>query len=519
MSFDQRLAASIEDAVSHAALSAGDPRAAMATGAGVRRRRRRLSVGAVGATVAAVALVAAVWQPRASTPAHPAGPSTPSATTSPTIGPTFTTRPGWTRAAPSPLAPRWGALMVWTGTEVLVLGGTDSTPCPSDTADCGERRDDVNDAAAYDPSSNTWRPVAVPPTSVSFGFPAVVADGVVVLGSHDRWWTYEPDADAWRDLPAPPDTAAGPQSALGGSVYTVDRQGRVVELDVASRQWSTLPPDPLRPALWGTVFATEVGVVHTGVSFTEAAPDEPILTQADVWDGSTWTRLPRTGMLGELTHWTGERLLGTEAGSADGGATNGWVRSYPYGGALDPATGVWEPVPGLPGATEGYGAPEPPGTWSVEAAAGPLIATGGRVYDDRTRLWTSLGAPDSALDANLTATWADGRLVFFGGYDSSLGYDYGVIDQALADETWIWTPGTASDSRPDQTPQQVTVPDVVGLKVDEAEQLLLDAGLDVDGQVVECAPTDSCLAGTVTDIAPDVGVLVPLGSTVTVEHF
>lgn len=27
---------------------------------------------------------------------------------------------------------------------------------------------------------------------------------------------------------------------------------------------------------------------------------------------------------------------------------NGWGKYYPHGGALDPATGTWEAIPGLP---------------------------------------------------------------------------------------------------------------------------------------------------------------------------
>ena len=47
----------------------------------------------------------------------------------------------WRTLAPSPLSPREHALAVWTGSEVLIVGGADGT----------------RDAAAYDPATDTWR--------------------------------------------------------------------------------------------------------------------------------------------------------------------------------------------------------------------------------------------------------------------------------------------------------------------------------------------------------------------------
>ena len=112
---------------------------------------------------------------------------------------------------------------------------------------------------------------------------------------------------------------------------------------------ASCPADPLAPPLTdGSVFATDDGLVLTGVNYEEAAPDEPTLTQADLWDGSSWQRLPRTGMIGPLYHWTGERLVGLEIGGADGGQVNGWDRWYPYAGALDVATGRWSEIPARP---------------------------------------------------------------------------------------------------------------------------------------------------------------------------
>jgi hypothetical protein len=330
----------------------------------------------------------------------------------------------WTRAAAGPLSARHAPLLAWTGQEVLVVGGHTGAPCPPN-ADCPLPDDHARDAAAYDPGSDTWRPIADAPADLDRYVGHVVADGDLVVGGAEAWWRYDAEADAWSRLPGATEMGA-PEVAADGVVYThVGR--RVRALDLATGEWRSLPEDPVEPPLTeGAVFATDAGIVLAGVDHGEAAPDEPTLTQADVWDGGSWRRLPRTGMIGPLSHWTGERLIGLELGGADGGEVNGWDRWYPYAGAVDPATGEWSAIDRVPD-QDGVG----DAAWRVEAAAGPLVATSGFVYDDRAVSWTRLGRPASDLAEELTGVWAAGRLVVVGGADE---------DGEVSAETWIWTP-------------------------------------------------------------------------------
>lgn len=330
----------------------------------------------------------------------------------------------WTPAAAGPLSARYAPLLAWTGEEVLVVGGHTDAPCPPN-ADCQLPDDNARDAAAYDPDSDTWRPVAEPPADLDRYDGHVVVDGDLIVGGARAWWRYDADADAWSRVPGT-DEIGGPEATADGIVYSHAGR-RVHTFDPATGEWDRLPADPLTPSLAGaSVFATDAGIVLTGVNYEEAAPDEPTLTQADVWDGESWRRLPRTGMIGPLYHWTGERLVGTEIGGADGGEVNGWDHWYPYAGALDAATGEWSAIDDVPDYEDVREA-----AWRVEAAEGPLLATAGFVYDDRARDWTRLGRPDSDLDWELTGVWADGRLVVVGGADE---------DGDVSSETWIWTP-------------------------------------------------------------------------------
>lgn len=115
----------------------------------------------------------------------------------------------WRELADGPLPPRAGPDGVWTGAELIVLGGDDPDP---------EVTEQRRPAAAYDPATDAWRSIADEPRGP--GTSAVAwADGVVyVLGSGappgpdaDERPSVAPlveylvDDDRWVELPDPPD--------------------------------------------------------------------------------------------------------------------------------------------------------------------------------------------------------------------------------------------------------------------------------------------------------------------------
>jgi hypothetical protein len=334
-----------------------------------------------------------------------------------------------------PLSPRWMPLTVWTGREVLVLGGGVDPPCPP-AASCVEPDEMARDGAAYDPDTDTWRPVADAPVDLGYWFRAtVVGETVVMYDGDQRWWAYDLTADSWRALPAPErrlvDT--GDLEERDGDVYALSVSGRVQVLDLAARSWSELPPSTLEPEIRrDTVVVAGDSVLVSGVpKQPHWDGDTPLFTVVERWDGSSWSRYPRTGQVGAFTHWTGERLIDLDIQVATG------IDGHPpYGGVLDPATGEWSPLPHAP-AADAAG----PDGWSPVAADGPLMAGWGYAYDDRTERWTALGRPDSPVDTSYSAVWVDGRLLVVGGVDEQTGYE----DVAgLSDGAWLWSP----DGRP-----------------------------------------------------------------------
>src|SRR5262249_12326036 len=149
-----------------------------------------------------------------------------------------------------------GFLNVWTGTELLVCCGS-----PNQMTDGPST---VGDAAAFNPSTNRWRPIHAPPSGAqSWGSVTVVGDTVYLLDGGTQPWAYEAydiTADAWRDLPPPPINATrSPDSRLGTSAWngheifsvlsttpSTDHDLALVAFDPATNTWRTLPPPPTR---------------------------------------------------------------------------------------------------------------------------------------------------------------------------------------------------------------------------------------------------------------------------------
>ncbi|MBT8214784.1 MAG: hypothetical protein KJP12_06125 [Acidimicrobiia bacterium] len=105
----------------------------------------------------------------------------------------------WRPLAPSPLAPRAGASVVWTGSELIVWGGNGGRDVGPHT-----------DGAAYDPVADTWRPLAETPQGAHWTDATAVWTGSEMIlwgGLEDPvrvGVAYDPAADTWRPISDPP---------------------------------------------------------------------------------------------------------------------------------------------------------------------------------------------------------------------------------------------------------------------------------------------------------------------------
>jgi hypothetical protein len=413
MDVEQQMRETYAERLGDLELSGGDVDAARRTGTRLRARRR-LVVGAAAVVVVAVAVGGTL----VGTDRISVGPSH-------TIG-------HWRELPTPPLTPRADAQGVWTGREVVVVGG-ETDPCPPN-ADCGVASDELRDGAAYDPTTNSWRPIPPAPVPVGPGDRLVMADGVVVLrhalphGS--SWFTYEPDHNRWSPIDGVPRGVGDLPSAIGPRVYAPTGR-RVAVYDVTRFRWSLLPPDRIRPALTQRrVTATSVGPVVTGLDSTQPNDGRtPSVVLADVWDGRAWHRLPATGQLGNDWYWTGTRMVDPDPTVVDGGEVDPFSHAYPSGGILDPETGDWQPLPeAVSDSAEGG--------WGLNAQGGRWSATYGQVYDTGAgKAWT-LRRPDGAPDLGTTAVWAADMLMVVGG----VAYGSEESSGEVTNQAWLYTP-------------------------------------------------------------------------------
>ncbi len=138
----------------------------------------------------------------------------------------------WRLVAPSPLSARSSAAVVWTGTEMVVWGGSNA----------GEF---LGDGAAYNPATDSWRPIAPSPlapamaAAVAWTGTEMVIVGGLNLDGQDA--AYDPGADTWRRLaPAPARPGAPYQPAVwtGQAMLLVTEAGTVLAHPIGSGGWT-----------------------------------------------------------------------------------------------------------------------------------------------------------------------------------------------------------------------------------------------------------------------------------------
>lgn len=348
---------------------------------------------------------------------------------------------GWTPMAASPLSPRSRAVSAWTGSELLVWGGegktSDACMIQQDgSALCGEQV--RGDGAAYDPDSDTWRPMADSPLPEDLGSQfryrgAWTGSELVVWGGPaGEGAAYDPVADSWRRIaPAPILTRTsfglvwtGEEVVVVGGSAQVEEpdpedpgRGRsIVPVEVAafspsSGTWRLLPDLPAG-RVDPEVLVVDGRIVVLGGFVPQAEVDEPPVLSLD---GGRWTDLgdPLVGEVAAAA-WTGEHLVVSGRVPFDPPDV-----TTPVVAALTPSSGVWDPWPDpvdrmgawqlvwtgvevvrLP--DPGLGAPE------SDLLAQAIESEGGSG-------WRALPPSDLETVVDAAVAWTGSELLFWGG--------------------------------------------------------------------------------------------------------
>ncbi len=375
----------------------------------------------------------------------------------------------WSEMSATPLLPRRSPYTVWTGTELLVIGGfrTDGTP--------------LGDGAAYSPATNTWRPIApMPAIEARTQDPALrltplvamVDDEAMVVaptGSSGFGWTilaYRPATDSWRVVErneferqsddslvqtegsAPldwPSAIEGWQGKLvaAGTTSRDPGAGWAV-LDAATGAWSDYRTIPASQDAYGVVGGrVDAFVVDdryfvalgSGATFGDAGALIDLTTgRASV------VPFPGTGDDAGF-YWSIDRS-GTAVGVALSAASPGALRPVSY--RFDAPTGGWEtldaPPPGMgsdqwqpalvdvPGGHVLFGGLDFPGALIGGLDPHPVAA----VADDRVTRWSSL--PDPPIDPERidpVLVWTGSEVLVWGGWTLVDNSEVALNDGAL----------------------------------------------------------------------------------------
>jgi N-acetylneuraminic acid mutarotase len=179
----------------------------------------------------------------------------------------------WRRLAPSPLAASQHALGAWTGHELIMfVSGLD----PDGKPIAGAAR-----AAAYNPTTDTWRRIAPAPelraNAVWDGREILLVGGTNTEGKPARvGYAYNPATNRWRRLPAMKSGRAQGVAAWTGHRLLMfggeTTPNALLAYNPRRNRWTTLPNAPLRgrvgPAavwtghdliVWGGVIGTPLG--------------------------------------------------------------------------------------------------------------------------------------------------------------------------------------------------------------------------------------------------------------------
>lgn len=355
---------------------------------------------------------------------------------------------GWNDIPTAPITGRYEHAAVWTGTKMLVWGGRSST---SSTSSLG-------DGAAFDLATETWSTLPSAGLSSRWGHTGVWTGSELIVwgGSYSSSYygngaSYDPSSNTWTALAAPPSTFYGRR--YHSAVYAPTTKEMILyggyssscsgtycadgaAYDTVAKTWRVIKAAPiagryLHDAVWAgskMVVFGGYGSTCSGASYCgDSAAYDPA---TDTWttltpptpalDGRYYVNGLATGTGGSLaTFWGGYGSYVSSAYERNTGAT------------FDPSTGTWATINApsdsiLPNSrryrqTMWWGAGK---LWVWGGYGSSSYLGTGASYDPSTTTWTSMtdtNAPTVRYHA--TAVWTGSEAIVWGGYSGSARND------------------------------------------------------------------------------------------------
>ncbi len=297
-------------------------------------------------------------------------------------------RPGtrtWRAMPRYPHGARVRSAFVWTGTELIQVGGSREVPNPGGPWQLVTTRNGM----ALNPQTRQWRPIADAPSDVPIqivvwtGDEAIFADGTSLLRydpTTDRWTTGEPLPGVERGQPTVVWT--GKEVVVWGGSTLV--HGKRFDTEISLRDGYAYRPDRDR---WRLLPAAPIGAWGS----------------VGVWDGQ------------EVLVWGGgaTRNQGAERFTQDQGA------------AYDPATNTWRQLPQAPVAK--YQSYVLTGAWTGRELVVFTGRGGGAAFTPKTDTWRPLPPGPKEWLGGLRSVWTQRSLV--------------VLPQSFGSQGWEYFPG------------------------------------------------------------------------------
>ncbi len=341
----------------------------------------------------------------------------------------------WDDLPQPPFGGRDSAVGVWTGSELIVWGGTDGN-------------DYFADGASYDPQSRAWSALPTSPLSARTDSAyAWVGGELIIWGGQDSSGQlsdgarYDPASREWSMLPTAPlgagELAQGFAVGADFVVVATDPQhesgtAQAAAFDVAHDSWQQLP-DLTLPADHDLFFAVGLAAgdtlflwaywfhsVKTGPGSFETTSG----TDAYALQNGAWWSVPvepRRGASSDSPLWTGTAIL-LPAEDIYCGPCSHPINPNRPGESIDPASGSHTEIADAPSLM----------------SAGPFVWTGGALlavadpgntptgssgaWDPASGSWTRL--PAMPLDSSGVAVWTGDRLLVLSGSGASGGVEF-----------------------------------------------------------------------------------------------
>ena len=348
----------------------------------------------------------------------------------------------WTTFDTFAVAPRTEALAAWTGNRLIVWGGKN------------QNKWWLGDGARYDPSTETWTPIA--PVS---NWPASAGTKGILVGQEllvfsdlsSQHRSYDAAANTWRSISstnAPKDVCTSSSILLwtGTEVLVWNPTGGK-RYDPARNEWTTMAKAKLVVVGSGSDYAGAWTGTEMIIWGSAAAVGERYNPVTDTWRTVSKVNAP-AGRYRHTAICTGSEVIywGGQSSSGSGATLK------PGGGIYNPTTDTWRSI----STNNVLARSQHFATWTgtqmlvwggTDPSLGstiPRVASyldGGAIYTPKTDTWQPMatrGVPGTLPGA--AAVWNGKDLYVWGGGGSYPGY----IQKPLANAGWRYTLATDS---------------------------------------------------------------------------